>query len=112
MFFLKAGEIVVFDKAYVDFEHLCHLHRKGVVWGTRSKENTCYEVMGQQLSEKEIKQTLQLADSLGTSENAIKWQIWTALPAYLLLRLSMAWRMEEVVPATFHTRQGDALEQT
>ena len=36
---------------------------------------------------KEIKQTLQLADFLGTSENAIKWQIWTALLAYLLLRL-------------------------
>ena len=39
---------------------------------------------------KEIKQTLQLADFLGTSENAIKWQIWTALLAYLLLRLT-AW---------------------
>ena len=35
----------------------------------------------------EIKQTLQLADFLGTSENAIKWQIRTALPSYLLLRL-------------------------
>ena len=33
---IRAGEIVVFDKAYVDFEHLCHLHRKGVVWVTRS----------------------------------------------------------------------------
>ena len=39
---------------------------------------------------KEIKQTLQLADFLGTSENAIKWQIWTALLTYLLLRLT-AW---------------------
>ena len=36
---------------------------------------------------KEIKQTLQLADFMGTGENAIKWQIWTALLAYLLLRL-------------------------
>ena len=39
---------------------------------------------------KEIKQTLQLADFLGTSENAIKWQIWTALLTYLLLRRN-AW---------------------
>ena len=39
---------------------------------------------------KEIKQTLQLADFLGTRENAIKWQIWTALLTYLLLRLT-AW---------------------
>ena len=42
---------------------------------------------------KEIKQTLQLADFLGTSENAIKWQIWTALLAYLLLRL-IGWLAE------------------
>ena len=174
---IRAGEIVVFDKAYVDIEHLFHLHQKGAIWVTRSKENMCFEVVGQQLSEeeiqqarhmreagvfvgqqpivlsdnlvrlareesfekyaetmrlitacvlrdgkpaemsfitnqlewspysicdlylarwgievffKEIKQTLQLADFLGTSENAIKWQIWTALLAYLLLRLT-AW---------------------
>ena len=35
---------------------------------------------------KEIKQTLQLADFLGYSENAVRWQIWTALLTYLLLR--------------------------
>ena len=174
---VRAGEIVVFDKAYVDFDHLYHLQRRGVIWVTRSKENMCFEVMGQQLSEeeiqqarhmyeagvfvgqqpivlsdklvrlarentfekypetlrlitacvlrngkpaemtfitnqlewspysicdlylarwgievffKEIKQTLQLADFLGTSENAIKWQIWIALLTYLLLRLT-AW---------------------
>ncbi len=44
---------------------------------------------------KELKQTLQLADFMGTGENAIKWQIWTALLTYLLLRLIEwlgAWR--------------------
>jgi hypothetical protein len=35
---------------------------------------------------KELKQTLQLADFLGNSENAVRWQVWTALLAYLLLR--------------------------
>lgn len=35
---------------------------------------------------KQIKQTLQLSDFLGHSENAIRWQIWTALLAYILLR--------------------------
>ncbi len=177
---IRSGEIVVFDKAYVDFAHLNHLHNKGISWITRSKENMCFEIMGQQLSEeetqqaqhmknsnnfmgqqvvvlsdnriklihekalenypnelrmitacvlvndkpcdmcfitnnfswsaysicdlyqarwgievffKEIKQTLQLADFLGTSENAIKWQIWIALLAYLLLRL-ISWRGE------------------
>ncbi|MBD3422577.1 MAG: transposase, partial [Chitinivibrionales bacterium] len=31
---------------------------------------------------KQLKQTLQLADFLGNSENAVRWQIWTALLAY------------------------------
>ena len=35
---------------------------------------------------KQIKQTLQLADFLGTTANAIRWQIWIALLMYLLLR--------------------------
>ena len=35
---------------------------------------------------KEIKQTLQLADFMGYNENAVRWQIWTGLPACLLLR--------------------------
>ena len=189
---MKAGEVVVFDKAYVDFKHLKTLASRGVSWVTRSKENMLYEVMGQQatageqkssasasataepeglekpagkdvgqqvsgrrryvrkkcriLSDerirltgistrehypeelrlvtaeveikgrmvqmtfitnnlewsafticqlyqcrwgvevffKEIKQTLQLADFLGHDENAVRWQIWTALLTYLL----------------------------
>ena len=39
---------------------------------------------------KEIKQTLQLADFLGYNENAVRWQVWMALLAYLLLRF-IAW---------------------
>jgi len=35
---------------------------------------------------KQIKQTLQLSDFLGHSRNAILWQIWTALLAYVLIR--------------------------
>ena len=35
---------------------------------------------------KQIKQTLQLADFLGHSQNAILWQVWTALLAYVLIR--------------------------
>ena len=195
---MKTGEVVVFDKAYVDFKHLKTLASRGVSWVTRSKENMLYEVMGQQatageqkssavasaaaepggleepagkdvgqqvsgrrryvrkkcriLSDerirltgistrehypeelrlvtaeveikgrmvqmtfitnnlewsafticqlyqcrwgvevffKEIKQTLQLADFLGHDENAVRWQIWTALLTYLLLRF-VAW---------------------
>ena len=35
---------------------------------------------------KQIKQTLQLADFLGYSENAVRWQVWMAMLTYLLLR--------------------------
>ena len=153
---IQEGEIVIFDKAYVDFEHLCDLEMRGVLWVTRAKENmqaTVVEVFpvkagGKIVSDeliglnhaasqkaypqlmrrivawvevdgkerlmtfitnqltwspesvaelyrcrwsievffKQIKQTLQLSDFLGTSANAVRWQIWTALLVYLLLR--------------------------
>jgi hypothetical protein len=35
---------------------------------------------------KELKQTLQLRDFVGTNENAVKWQVWTGLITHLLLR--------------------------
>lgn len=36
---LEDGEIVVFDKAYVDFDHLAALEERGVIWVSRAKEN-------------------------------------------------------------------------
>lgn len=39
---------------------------------------------------KEIKQTLQLSDFLGHSENAVRWQFWVGLLVHLLLRY-LAW---------------------
>jgi hypothetical protein len=151
---IRAGEIVVFDKAYVDFAHLFDLLRRGVFWVTRAKENMAFEVLkalpvaGRILRDeiialrtasasadypemmrritalveidgreqemvfltnnmewspasvadlyrnrwsieaffKQIKQTLQLADFLGHSANAVRWQVWTALLVYVLLR--------------------------
>lgn len=44
---LRPGEIVVFDKAYVGFEHLNTLTERGVFWVTRLKEGTKYRVVGQ-----------------------------------------------------------------
>ena len=35
---------------------------------------------------RQIKQTLQLADFLGHNENAVRWQVWTALLLDVLLR--------------------------
>lgn len=43
---LQAGEIVVFDKGYLDFEHLLDLTNRLVFWVTRSKTNLQYTVVG------------------------------------------------------------------
>jgi hypothetical protein len=153
---VKEGEIVIFDKAYVDFRHLWDLEEREVVWVTRAKENQQFEVLEQlpipdggkvvadelvglknadsqqkypevmrrvtawvevdgqerlmtfltnqltwspetiaelyrcrwqiEVFFKQMKQTLQLADFLGTSANAVRWQVWIALLVYLLLR--------------------------
>jgi hypothetical protein len=153
---VKAGEIVIFDKAYVEFAHLADLSMREVFWVTRAKQNlSCrvvrklqdgasgkilrddliqlqtpaslqdypvalrrivalVEVNGLEVEMgfltnnlewsaasivelyrcrwqievffKQIKQTLQLADFLGPSANAVRWQVWTALLVYLLLR--------------------------
>jgi hypothetical protein len=153
---VRAGEIVIFDKAYVDFEHLADLAIRGVFWVTRAKDNLEYRVVrnfqpgrvdnivadelieltstasrkaypnwmrrvvalveidgelremvfltnnvawsAQTIADlyrcrwsievffKELKQTLQLADFLGHNANAVRWQVWTALLVYLLLR--------------------------
>ncbi len=151
---VKSGEIILFDKGYVDFEHLGDLEARGVFWVTRAKDNMAYDVVSTmpasndakllrdeiiQLSDpnkaapelmrrvvalvevdgqeremvfltnnlkwsprsvadlyrcrwqievffKQIKQTLPLADFLGHNANAVRWQVWTALLVYLLLR--------------------------
>ena len=46
---------------------------------------------------KEIKRTLQLADFLETSENAIKWQIWTAALQVLHTREGRSLESEKIV---------------
>lgn len=152
---IRSGEIVVFDKAYIDFLHLFSLQNRGVFWVSRAKDNMAYcivkrrdvtglsifmdaeiklttpkskkeypkrlrliiaeveidgrmEIMsfitnnmewsansicdlyksrwGIEVFFKQMKQTLQLADFLGYNENAVRWQIWTALLTYILLR--------------------------
>jgi hypothetical protein len=42
---VKSGEIVLFDKGYVDFGHLRDLDGRGVFWVTRAKDNMAYEVV-------------------------------------------------------------------
>lgn len=155
---LQDGEIVIFDKAYLDLAHLFDLLRRGVFWVTRAKDGMQLRVVrrrqrgrvgnilrddlvrlkspgsrraypevlrrvialvevdgrvrpmefltnnlewsAQTIADlyrcrweiecffKEIKQTLQLADFLGHNANAVRWQVWTALLTYLLLRFA------------------------
>ena len=125
---VQPGEIVIFDKAYLDFAHLADLSLREVFWVTRAKDHLRYRVVrrvialvevdgevremvflsnnfswsAQTIADlyrcrwqieiffKELKQTLQMADFLGHSEGAVKWQVWTALLTYLLLRFC-AW---------------------
>jgi hypothetical protein len=42
---LRAGEIVIFDKAYVDFKHLFELMQRGVLWVTRAKTTMSYKII-------------------------------------------------------------------
>ena len=42
---VQSGEIVLFDKGYVDFGHLRDLDERGVFWVTRAKSNLAYAVI-------------------------------------------------------------------
>src|SRR5213594_2975020 len=42
---VKSGEIVLFDKGYIDFGHMKDLHERGVFFVTRAKENMDYHVV-------------------------------------------------------------------
>src|SRR5271157_290086 len=42
---IKEGEIILFDKAYLDFDHLWALEQRGVFWVTRGKENLQFAVI-------------------------------------------------------------------
>lgn len=153
---LQAGEIAVFDRAYVIFDLFNDLEERGVFWVTRAKEGmnlkcvkrlirkpkgnvlrddlvvcgnkdskqkyprrfrrvvALVEVRGEmremtfltnnlewapgsvcdlyrcrweiEVFFREIKQTLQIADFYGHNKNAVQWQVWSALLAYVLLR--------------------------
>ncbi len=152
---MKAGEIVIGDKAYVIFSHLHDLAARGIFWVTRAKDSMRYEIVSTRETDgarmfldadirltndktakdypdtfrlvravvevngedrvmefitnnmewapssicdlyksrwaievffKQMKQTLKLKDFLGNSENAVHWQIWTAMLAYIILR--------------------------
>lgn len=46
---LEDGEIALFDKAYINFTHLFHLHQRGIFWVTRAKDNMKFNVCRKRL---------------------------------------------------------------
>jgi len=44
---------------------------------------------------KQVKQTLKLSNFLGHSANAVRWQVYSALPGYVLLRFQAYLSVEE-----------------
>jgi hypothetical protein len=46
---IRAGEIVIFDRAYVDYAHLFELWERGVFWVTRAKEGMSFRVIEKRL---------------------------------------------------------------
>ena len=88
---LQEGEIAIFDKASVHFKHLFSLTQGSVDWLTRAKVCDLYQSRWAiEVFFKQIKQTLQICDFPGHSKQAIRWQLWSALLLYVLLRFQ-AW---------------------
>lgn len=62
---------------------------------------------------KQIKQNLKLCDFLGNSANAVRWQVWTALLSYVLLRYLayLSERRAAQLQPVVHDGQRLAMEQ-
>jgi hypothetical protein len=52
---VRSGEIVLFDKGYVDFGHLRDLDERGAFWVTRAKDNMAYQVIQKMPKSKDAK---------------------------------------------------------
>lgn len=52
---VKSGEIVIFDKGYLDYGHLLDLHERGIFWVTRAKDNMDYAVIKEMPQSKDEK---------------------------------------------------------
>src|SRR6266496_5220173 len=67
---VKSGEIVLFDKGYVDFGHLRDLDERGVSWVTRAKDNMAYDTVRKMPRSKDEKI---LRDEVIVLSNPNKW---------------------------------------
>jgi len=70
------------DGKFIEMEFLTN----NLEWAPRSVAELYRARWAIELFFKELKQTCQLQDFVGYNENAVRWQVWTALLAHLLLR--------------------------
>lgn len=90
---IKAGEIVVFDMAYLVLEHLFELTERGVFWVTRAKENMDYRVV-KRLQKKP--QGRILRDDLVRLRGPLSKQRYPALLRRVLAQVEIDGRIEEM----------------
>jgi hypothetical protein len=85
----KSGEFVRRVKAWVEVDgqkRLMVFLTNNFEWSARSVCDLYRARWEIEVFFKQIKQTLKLSDFLGHSANAVRWQVWTALLTYVLLR--------------------------
>ncbi len=63
-------------------------HDRSEASGGLQDHDLCKARWGMEVFFKQIERTLQLADFLGNSERAIRWQVWTALLTYVQTRVT------------------------
>ena len=73
----EAGAFYVMDRGYIDFERLFVLTLSAAFFVVRTKSNVF----------RWIKQHLRIKEFYGTSENAVKTQIWIAVSVYVLVAI-------------------------
>jgi hypothetical protein len=103
---VEAGAFYVMDRGYVDFERLYAMHQAGAFFVTRAKagmdarrvyshaaDRTSGVICDQRVmlkgfdSAKNYPEHLRIKKFLGTSENAVKTQIWCAVATYVLIAI-------------------------
>lgn len=91
---INRGSIVAMDRAYCDFQLFSQRIEQEIYFVTRLKSNILYRTIQVNkppanrniLSDEWIKQNLKVKSFIGTGENALRIQIWTALIALLLFK--------------------------
>jgi hypothetical protein len=80
--FRRVTARVLVDQRWVEMRFLTNAED----WSARTIAELYKARWGIELFFKELKQTCEIGDFVGHNENAVKWQVWTALLTHLLLR--------------------------